>query len=96
MSCTGAFWENDVNNEKFPNQVHESEHRNKYLMMILGVVHIEMPHRIQTVSKEIVNESAHGGSLHMASFYRTTWKMFLIRNKILNKWLKIVWFAFER
>lgn len=65
-------------------------------MFILGVVPIEMPHRIQTVSKEMVNESELGGSLHMAAFYRTIWKMFLIRNKILNKWLKIVWFAFER
>ena len=27
-----------------------------------------------------------GGSLHMAVFYRTIWKMFLIRNQILNKW----------
>jgi hypothetical protein len=37
-----------------------------------------------------------GGSLHMAPFHRTIWKMFLIRNKMLNNWLKMVWFAFER
>lgn len=37
-------------------------------MLVLGVVPIEMPHRIQTVSKEMVNESELGESLHMAAF----------------------------
>ena len=42
--------------------------------------------KLRSLARKWLTSELLGGSLHMAVFYRTIWKMFLIRNQILNKW----------
>lgn len=44
------------------------------------------PSEFRCLARKWLTGERLGGSLHMAVFYRTIWKMFSIRNQIPNKW----------
>lgn len=76
------------------NEVHQRKRQLGRLEVVCGDSGIKAKalsfHRnashLRSLARKWLTSELPGGSLHMAVFYRTIWKMFLIRNQILNKW----------